>query len=86
MDENRKDNSGATGNVLVLGHGVRAFLSVIRSLGRAGLTVHVGMCPSDDLALRSRYVHRYHKIPMYRPGQGDWLEAMTANLSDGRAD
>jgi len=78
MDENRKDNSGATGNVLVLGHGVRAFLSVIRSLGRAGLTVHVGMCPSDDLALRSRYVHRYHKIPMYRPGQGDWLKAMTA--------
>jgi protein-tyrosine-phosphatase/predicted ATP-grasp superfamily ATP-dependent carboligase len=78
MYENRKDNSGATGNVLVLGHGVRAFLAVIRSLGRTGLTVHVGMCPSNDLALRSRYVHRYHKIPIYRPGQGDWLEAMTA--------
>jgi len=51
--------------VLVLGRDIRAFLSVIRSLGRASLDVHVGMCPSDDLALKSRYIKHVHDIPNY---------------------
>lgn len=65
----------AGNNVLVLGHGTRAFLSVIRSLGRLGLTVHVAMCPRDDLALRSKYVHTRHEI-----GDKTWLEDMLALL------
>lgn len=64
------------GNVLVLGHGDRAFLSVIRSLGRAGLKVHVAMCEPHDVAIRSRYVIRRHKIPDYCGDGEQWLEAM----------
>lgn len=48
--------------VLVLGRGTGAFLSVIRSLGRAGLEVHVGWESQGAPALRSRYVHRVHRI------------------------
>lgn len=68
--------------MLVLGHGTRAFLSVICSLGRAGLKVHVGMCPADDLALRSRYVRKYHCYPAYRPASSAWLDALVTILED----
>lgn len=71
-----------TGNVLVLGHGERAFLSVIRSLGRAGLNVHVAMCAPEDLALKSRYVDRWHDVPEYQPGTGTWLQAMERIVSE----
>ncbi len=74
------------GRVLVLGSGTRAFLAVIRSLGRAGLRVHTGMCPADDVALRSHYVARHHRIPPFVPGEGDWEEAMTRVLRDQRFD
>jgi len=66
--------------VLVLGRGERAFLTVIRSLGRMGLEVHVGMCYPHDIALRSRYVHAVHDIPAYRFGDGLWLDVMTRLL------
>ena len=66
--------------VLVLGREERAFLTVIRSLGRAGLHVHVGMCAEDDLALRSRYVRAFHHIPAYRPNDTAWIEAVETIL------
>lgn len=68
------------GNVLVLGRGTRAFLSVIRSLGRAGLQVHVGMCEPNDLALKSKYIAAYHSIPAFHGGDSRWVEAMQAIL------
>ena len=43
----------AVGKVLVLGQGTSSFLTVIRSLGRQKIEVHVGWCPSDCPA-RSR--------------------------------
>jgi len=55
------------GRVLVLGRDTRAFLSVIRSLGRAGHEVHVAWCPADTPALRSKYIHAVHAIPRYDP-------------------
>ena len=54
--------SQAARRALVLGSDSRAFLSVIRSLGRAGIQVHVAWCPPSSIALRSRYVHRVHHI------------------------
>ena len=69
------------GNVLVLGSGERAFLSVIRSLGRCGLKVHVAMCEPNELALKSRYVARWHQVPCYRPGDDSWVAAMESILS-----
>jgi protein-tyrosine-phosphatase/predicted ATP-grasp superfamily ATP-dependent carboligase len=72
--------------VLILGRGDRAFLTVIRSLGRMGLEVHVGMCHPHDIALRSRFVHAVHDVPAYRRGDDSWLDAMTRLLSDRRFD
>ncbi len=65
-----------SGHVLVLGRDIRAFLSVIRSLGRASLTIHVGMCPLDDLALKSRYVSHVHDIPDYNDASSEWLDVI----------
>lgn len=66
-------------NVLVLGHGSRAFLTVIRSLGRLGLNVHVAMFGDDDLALKSRYVAEQHLV---RPDH--WLADMLQILQAHR--
>jgi protein-tyrosine-phosphatase/predicted ATP-grasp superfamily ATP-dependent carboligase len=63
---------------LVLGHDTRAFLSVIRSLGRAGIEVHVGWWGDGTAALRSRYVAASHQIPRYRPGRLEWKDALIA--------
>jgi protein-tyrosine-phosphatase/predicted ATP-grasp superfamily ATP-dependent carboligase len=49
--------------VLVLGKDTRAALSVIRSLGRRGLEVHVAWCDPRSPAARSRYVSALHRIP-----------------------
>ncbi|WP_182870595.1 ATP-grasp domain-containing protein [Rhodopirellula sp. JC639] len=70
------------GNVLVLGSGSRAFLTVIRSLGRIGLNVHVAMFEPGELALKSRYVSKVHAVPAYRPGDESWVDAMEAILSE----
>jgi predicted ATP-grasp superfamily ATP-dependent carboligase/protein-tyrosine-phosphatase len=63
---------------LVLGYDTRAFLSVIRSLGRAGIEVHVAWFEAGAPALRSRYVARAHRIPFYRPGDDAWKDALAA--------
>jgi protein-tyrosine-phosphatase/predicted ATP-grasp superfamily ATP-dependent carboligase len=70
------------GRVLVLGRGERAFLAVIRSLGRAGMAVDVGMCGSEEISLRSRYVRRLVQLPPYIEGDGRWLEAMRTVLTE----
>ena len=64
---------------LVLGDGTGAFLTVIRSLGRQGIDVHVAWCSPDCAALRSRYVSRHHRLP-FRDAQGSWIERMNALL------
>ena len=47
----------------MLGSDTRAFLSVVRSLGRAGLTVHVAGCQAESPARHSRYVSVSHQLP-----------------------
>lgn len=64
--------------VLVLGSDERSFLAVVRSLGRAGLAVHVGWCPEDSLARASRYVRAVHDLPPYRPDDDAWKRALVA--------
>jgi predicted ATP-grasp superfamily ATP-dependent carboligase/protein-tyrosine-phosphatase len=61
---------------LVLGHDTRAFLSVVRSLGRAGIEVHVAWFDPDGPAARSRYIARAHGLPLYRPDADDWKLAL----------
>jgi protein-tyrosine-phosphatase/predicted ATP-grasp superfamily ATP-dependent carboligase len=65
-----------SGKVLVLGNDTRSFLSVIRSLGRRGLAVHVGWSDADAPALRSRYVVKAHQIPPYSARAQHWKQAL----------
>jgi len=67
--------SGKACAALVLGEDTKAFLAVIRSLGRAGLEVHVAWCPWNSAALESRYISHIHALPQYRSDKHDWLEA-----------
>jgi predicted ATP-grasp superfamily ATP-dependent carboligase len=46
--------------VLVLGEDTRIVLPIVRSLGRAGIEVHLAWCPPDEPATRSRYLTRLH--------------------------
>ena len=71
------DLTGSRPRVLVLGREIRAFLSVIRSLGRANLEVHVGMCADDDIALKSNYVSAFHAIPEHKPESTAWLDRIS---------
>ena len=73
------------GKVLVLGQDTRAFLSVIRSLGRAGLSLHVAWCESDVPAARSRYIAERHELARYETG-GAWKAELTALLERERYD
>ena len=76
----------AGGRALVLGNDTRAFLSVIRSLGRAGVEVHAAWAEWDSPALRSRYLREVHEIPRYSPRDERWLEALTRLLRETRFD
>jgi protein-tyrosine-phosphatase/predicted ATP-grasp superfamily ATP-dependent carboligase len=69
-------SNGRRPKVLVLGQEDRAFLAVIRSLGRRGIEVHVGWCPPDAVALRSRYVAAVHDLPSYVHGSEAWVEPL----------
>jgi predicted ATP-grasp superfamily ATP-dependent carboligase/protein-tyrosine-phosphatase len=71
---------------LVLGHDTRAFLSVIRSLGRAGIEVHVAWFEEGAPALRSRYVATNHRIPGYGPGGAEWKDALKVLMRRERFD
>jgi protein-tyrosine-phosphatase/predicted ATP-grasp superfamily ATP-dependent carboligase len=75
-----------SGRVLVLGQDNRSFLSVVRSLGRKGLEVHVAWCPSHSSALRSRYVARVHRLPAYDPVDATWKERFIALCDAQRFD
>ena len=60
-----------TNKVLVLGSDTRSFLTVIRSLGRAGKQVHVAWCARGSLAKTSRYVTAVHDLE--RPPASSWV-------------
>lgn len=78
--------AGRPGKVLVLGQEDRAFLAVIRSLGRRGLEVHVGWCPADAVALKSRYVARVHELPRYTRDDDAWCRALVGLCERERFD
>jgi len=80
------DGQKRQGKVLVLGQDTRAFLTVIRSLGRRGVRVHVGWHLPTSVAVRSRYVSKVHDIPRYLPGDDRWKDSMTSVLKHERFD
>lgn len=81
---------GTTRKALVLGNDTRAFLSVVRSLGRGGVQVHVGNCDRDCATLRSRYVFKVHDLPRYVEGDpvqtANWKAAMIQVMKQEKFD
>lgn len=62
--------------VLVLGSDTRSFLSVVRSLGRAGLEVHSAWTNEDSLARGSRYLSQVHELEKPWNSQTDWVKQL----------
>jgi predicted ATP-grasp superfamily ATP-dependent carboligase len=62
--------------VLVLGDDTRIFLSVVRSLGRAGKEVHAVPLNWHSPALKSKYVKQIHYCPRYSDDPKAWCEAI----------
>jgi predicted ATP-grasp superfamily ATP-dependent carboligase len=74
------------GKVLVLGKSDSSCLTVIRSLGRKGIEVHVAWCPPDAVLLRSRYVRAVHQLPAFSPTEDAWKHAFRALCERERFD
>jgi len=64
------------GKVLVLGDDDRSFLTVVRSLGRKNISVHVGWCPPSSFALHSKYIKKVHDIPPFSFQNNSWKESL----------
>ena len=74
------------GKVLVLGNDNRSFLTVIRSLGRKNICVHVGWCAKNLYALKSRYISKVHEIPGFSLDNDHWKTALIDLLKSERFD
>ncbi len=70
--ENTAGNSQAR-SVLVLGEDTRSFLSVIRSLGRAGYEVHVVCYDRKSPALKSKYISSAFFYNYQAHKQDEWI-------------
>lgn len=62
--------------VLVFGDDAKAFLAVVRSLGRLGLEVHAAPNDLAAPALSSRYIAAIHALPRYFHGAHAWEAAL----------
>lgn len=68
------------GRVLVFGDDMRIFLTVVRSLGRAGLEVHAAPFDATSPALKSKYIAKIHHFPRYSSDPKGWLAAVSEVL------
>lgn len=71
---------------LVIGSDTRAFLGVVRSLGRRGVAVHVAPFDHASPALASRYVRQVHRLPPLQADPLGWAQAVVDLASGLRAD
>jgi protein-tyrosine-phosphatase/predicted ATP-grasp superfamily ATP-dependent carboligase len=76
-----------TKSVLVLGSDTRSFLSVVRSLGRGGLTVDSAWTAPSAAARRSRYLRQIlDDLPEYSPADKTWLDALNKRVANNGYD
>ncbi len=73
-------NSTAEKPVLVIGDDMRIFLSVVRSLGRAGKIIHAFPLKCGEPALVSKYVNHQYWPPNYDDNPNGWSEALISLL------
>jgi len=71
---------------LILGEDTRSFLTVVRSLGRQGVKVHVGWCTTGAPELRSRYITKIHCLPLYHPRDNSWKQALLDLMKEEKFD
>jgi protein-tyrosine-phosphatase/predicted ATP-grasp superfamily ATP-dependent carboligase len=71
---------------LVIGSDTRAFLGVVRSLGRQGVTVHVAPFDHASAAMASRYIHRVHRLPPLQLDPEGWITALLGVCEIARPD
>lgn len=69
-----------TPKVLALGRDPAIVLAVARSLGRAGIEVHVGWQPPGSIAISSRYVRQAYPLPEYRDDSTAWRDALLLHM------
>jgi biotin carboxylase len=62
--------------ILVLGDDTRIFLTVVRSLGRAGKEVHAMPLNWHSPALKSKYVSKIHQCPRYSDNSAGWCRTI----------
>ncbi len=74
------------GKVLVLGNENSSFLTVVRSLGRKDIIVHVGMCRSGLAATRSRYISKVQHIEIASDARLFDIERFCSLLDQERYD
>ena len=72
--------------ILVLGSDTLSFLSVVRSLGRAGHELHVAWYVDNSAALASRYIGKRHVLAQYRANDPLWLSGFQELLSRNSID
>lgn len=82
----KKKRQKYRGKVLVLGNDDRSFLSVIRSLGRKNICVHVGWCTNAKTALYSKYIFKVHEIPPYSQKDDSWKKLLIVLFQRERFD
>jgi protein-tyrosine-phosphatase/predicted ATP-grasp superfamily ATP-dependent carboligase len=71
---------------LVIGSDTRAFLGVVRSLGRQGVAVDVAPFDYSSVALSSRYVRAVHRLPPLQLDPEGWITALLAVCAGTRPD
>ena len=71
---------------MVLGDDSRSTLAVIRSLGRAGITVDLGTSDAQTLCRYSKYVRRIISLPNVFLPTREWVQALKKYLQKYRYD
>ncbi len=77
--------SSASRKALVLGFAPRTALSIVRSLGRAGIAVDLAWCLPGEIVAASRYVRRLQELSPSLESE-DWLPPLKALLERERYD
>ena len=73
-------------SVLILGEDTRSFLSVIRSLGRAGYEIHVVCYDKKSPALKSKYIRTCKFYNYQSLTQDEWLSNVVKLIERYRFD
>ncbi len=64
----------------------RSCLTIIRSLGRKGIRVHLGWSHHEGIARHSKYVKYIHELPAYTTDNNYWKDELIALIEKGKFD